>query len=219
MAIIVGFGHRLHTGKDTAAKILINKYGFTRLSFADELKKDVCIRFRDTLKEIAKMYLSIGTIPIHGFETLSSNEEETRWDEVIRRMVWETKPPIVRRLIQNYATEVRRADDPAYWVRIVHEKILTENLQRVVLTDLRFKNEGNWIHSQGGLCLKITRSSAPMIDHISESELDNWEKWDTVIPNEGTIEQLWNHVEMLVAQWIQNFQNIRDALVRIPQDR
>lgn len=202
--LIVGFGHRLHTGKDTAAKILIEKYGFTRMSFADELKRDVIRRFPHTLKEIAKVYLTLGITPINGFETLSTNENDSRWDEFIHRLVWIDKPPIVRRLIQNYATEVRRADDPAYWVDIVEDIIISNKLQRVVITDLRFPNEGNWIHRHGGLCLKITRTSAPIIAHESETALEDWLKWDAVIPNEGTIEQLWSHVEILVSTWCKN---------------
>jgi hypothetical protein len=64
--IRIAFAGKISSGKSTAAKILVDNYGFKKLSFADELKKHIAWRkrvdlqylvdhkeeFRDTLQEV-----------------------------------------------------------------------------------------------------------------------------------------------------------------------
>lgn len=68
----------------------------------------------------------------------------------------------VRRLLQWWGTDFRRAEDEDHWVNITAGEI--EDIERenetdvVVVTDIRFGNEADMIRSFGGLLLQVTAS-------------------------------------------------------------
>lgn len=197
MAFIVGLGHQKFVGKDTAALGLIEQLGFVRCALADAGKKEMCVKLRKTLKEIVRLYSKHHLWP---HERDVWFDDEAYWDDRLRRLLWIDKPIIVVRLMQEYMTEIMRTIDPYYWVNKLAKEILDRKYEKVVITDLRFKNEANWIHLSGGLCLKITKKdiSQEASDHLSEQELADWKYWDAVCPNDGTVAQLHEMVCSLV---------------------
>lgn len=82
------------------------------------------------------------------------------------------------------------------------------------ITDVRFPNEAKAIKDRGGLLIRVNRlNSTPQDGHIfvpnkdrthpSETSLDNYEEFDYVIKNEGTIEELIEKVrEILIKEKI-----------------
>lgn len=93
------------------------------------------------------------------------------------------------------------------FVNIVHNLIKNEasknsNLKYVVLTDIRFNHEIEYIHKNNGITISIVRDDIKQLDNIAEHDLDDEDRWDYVITNNGTydelFEKIWNilHTEL-----------------------
>jgi ribulose bisphosphate carboxylase small subunit len=109
-----------------------------------------------------------------------------------------------RILLQWWGTEYRRRlfrDD--YWLVALSKKI--EQYQNedaiVVITDIRFPNEFEYIKSLGGHMVRIARPDLNQSGdaHFSETALDNEENFDTFIDNNGSLEQFKAIVETYYA--------------------
>lgn len=106
----------------------------------------------------------------------------------------------VRRILQWWGTEYRRAQDPDYWTKAWARKIsqYDPNTTHILIDDVRFINELNSIKEQGGLIVKIERPGFNGANnHASETALDDYRDWDAVIRNDGTLEQFYVKVNAL----------------------
>ena len=78
---------------------------------------------------------------------------------------------IYRPLMQWYGTEFRRHQDPNYWIdklRPEVEQHLSEGTS-VIITDVRFANELDFVHSFNGTTMLIEGDKSPHVDmHQSE---------------------------------------------------
>lgn len=84
----------------------------------------------------------------------------------------------VRRLLQVWGTEVRRAQDKDYWIkafdRYVERDILAGD--HIIVHDVRFPNEAAWVKEKGGLLVRLDPfpgwRPGPHAQHASETALD-----------------------------------------------
>jgi hypothetical protein len=68
-----------------------------------------------------------------------------------------------------------------------------------IITDVRFPNEANIIKEKGGILLRVNRvSNNPISNHPSETSLDNYDKFDYTIENNGTLEELLEEVKSIL---------------------
>ena len=78
------------------------------------------------------------------------------WDKPYRNSV--------RRLLQWWGTDFRRAQDPEYWVEQTRDTILTHFEERedeatlIVVTDVRFDNEAAMVRNLGGFVAEVRAS-------------------------------------------------------------
>lgn len=59
-----------------------------------------------------------------------------------------------------------------------------------IITDVRFPNEAKAIKDKSGLLIRINRGIRNTGNHLSETALDNYEKFDSIIENNGSIKDL-----------------------------
>ena len=173
--ILVGLVGPIGAGKTTLAQRLVDQWGFTRIGFADVLKDEVARTIPRTLRAYVRaMY------PDTAEENVASN---------VLQLLWLTRDEFSRSLLQEWGTELRRAEDPDYWVR--QWVIQAKSFSRVVTDDVRFPNEAQMIHTMGGSLVRIQRASC-VVDalHTSETALANWHAIDHRLVNDGTIEEL-----------------------------
>jgi len=161
--MIIGFTGKSQCGKSIASNLLV-KNGFIRVGFKDALVQEVADRFLLVLKELN---VSIKT---------------KEW--------WHH--PVVRALLKNYGTEVRRADDNNYWVNRLK---LTSN--NTVVDDVRFLNESHHIRKFGGIIVRLKRDGCLGNTHASEAEQDDIVA-DVEIDNNGTIKELKEKINKLI---------------------
>lgn len=163
------------SGKTVIADYIAEKYGYSRLNFKDALIEEVKERLTRTLWLIA-------------------DENNLTIDELFTK-----KPylPIIRLLLQEYGTDVRRKDDEGYWVYKWLRKFSASNLN-VVVDDCRFLNEADMISRLGGEIIRVVRPSlAPEDSHQSETEQQNI-LTDNIIINDGSTEDLKKKVDKLM---------------------
>lgn len=178
--MIVGLGHQAQVGKDTAARILVEKYGFTRLAFADALKA-----------------VAYDINPLITGASLSGEgrARPLRLRNLVDEVGWERAKHVnseVRRFLQALGLAARDNIHPDVWVDAVLAKI--DPSRDYVVTDVRFENEFKALDDMAGVLIKITRKnrlglSPVLADHPSETQLAD-APWHHVIANDFDFEFL-----------------------------
>jgi len=76
-----------------------------------------------------------------------------------------------------------------------------------IISDVRFPNEAKSIKDREGVLIRIIRPLTEdkiISNHESENALDHYNDWDYVINNDGSIEDLYHKVEIVLGSDLQN---------------
>lgn len=180
---LVGFKQ---SGKSTAASYLESKYGFVRHNFKDALIAEIKQNFPDLLNEIVNTENDFRSI---------TGQNELCWSNIFTE-----KPALIRTLMQNYGTEVRRKEKDSYWTDKWLEKYLTIEKQNVVVDDVRFLNEASRIKGQTGIIIRIIRTDITTGgDPSSETEQIQIQADYTIEVNPGEHEKLYKALDDIMA--------------------
>lgn len=201
---IVGF---LGSGKGTVGDILIQNYGFYRLSFADAVKDAVSVIF---------------SWPRHLLEGDTQESREFRekpdafWS---KRFGYDVTP---RYMLQLMGTEAGRdVFHKDIWIHALERKLAM--FDNVVVPDVRFPNEIDFIRKVGGKIVRVKRGPEPdwydlahaannvnflhspeCHDEMSKSGIhySEWawvgQEFDHVIDNDGSMEDLRNKINNIM---------------------
>lgn len=178
MTQLIGLIGKAGVGKDTAALHLYREHGLYRYAFAAPLRGMVA----GLLGE--------------------SHWEDREWKE--RPVDWLGKSP--RELLQTLGTEWgRELVHPHLWVLKADQVWKRVNdfyspYTGMVISDVRFPNEADWIHSQGGILIEILRpDAAPVASHASEQQdLSGFPRH--IINNTGTIDDLHDAINAIIGK-------------------
>lgn len=131
--MILGLSGFARSGKDTFCDLAIKYYSkknrhCKRFAFADELKKDM----DDFLIEKFKI------------SSFSEDPNEKK---------------IIRPLLVSYGNAKREVSNGMYWIDSIRDEadLISKNGGVAIVTDVRFENELNWINSNKGSSIHITR--------------------------------------------------------------
>lgn len=144
MTRVIGISGVARVGKDTFFRSMLKEspnYNLVRVAFADELKEE-CDEF--LMKNV-------------GISAFTQDPDEKA---------------LVRPFLVTYGSQLRRKKDPYCWIRRAEEKILKIDKQAtVVITDVRYPNELDWIHEErDGLSIHLSREG---INPINKEEEEN----------------------------------------------
>lgn len=109
-----------------------------------------------------------------------------------------------RTFLQDLGCSVR-GYNKNYWINATMDDIMRHKQFgkiHFVITDVRFLNEAEILKSNGALILRINRDGIQKFDHVSETELDNYD-FDMMIYNNSTIRELYDHVDFLIANKVE----------------
>lgn len=103
----------------------------------------------------------------------------------------------VRYIMQTLGTEWgRELIHPDIWVKLA-ECVLFERGERMIISDVRFDNEADFIREHGGVILHVTRTDARKIEpHASEAGI-RMSSMDLYVANDGTIDMLYTQLAAL----------------------
>lgn len=183
---IIGICGKKFNGKDTIGAYLINKYGYEKLSFAEPLKT-LCknmFEFND--------------------EQVNGNQKE------IVDEFWKITP---RQLMQFIGTDLFRKqmvniipsiNEENIWIKCLELKIKKKIQQnsniKIVITDVRFQNEINFIKSLNNSEIwKVEKKSQEYNDeHESEKNIDLLQNIDITIMNNDSINDLYYNIDQIM---------------------
>lgn len=149
--MIIGIAGYKGSGKDTAGSVLIDKYGFEKISFAAPMKDLVAQMFnidRFMLEGSDCKMRALREDPKFGAYGMSG-----------------------RKLLQEIGTGLRDIVSPNIWVDMALKNCIDD--ENYVITDVRFPNEVEAIHNKGGFVIGIKRPGFNGDGHISEHSLDD----------------------------------------------
>jgi hypothetical protein len=164
--IVVGFCGKKFNGKDTAAKALIDRYGFVKVSFADGLKRTVAAALRVTVEQLE--------------------------DPAFKETIHEPSGQTYRKWLQLAGTEWFRSLWDAVWIDWWRREITENGYTRVVTTDLRFPNEWVALREQpNNMLFRVHNPRIPESGdtHASEAYAETFVV-DHDINNSSTIDSL-----------------------------
>jgi hypothetical protein len=164
---------RARSGKDSVAGRLVEYHDYTRVAFADRLKEAVLaldpLIFNTV--HLAEM------VELNGWEAAKSHAE-------------------VRRILQHYGQAIRDID-PDFWIRAAFPAMLGR--VRIVVSDVRYRNEAEALRSAGFTLVRISRPGLPLgvgSDHVSETELADYAA-DLTITNGAGLRDLYAQADRL----------------------
>lgn len=188
--LLIGIYGRARSGKDTAADYLAKRLGLYKYAFAEPLKTMLKSVFGDHFHEGDRS----GICPETGVS--------------------------YRVMMQTLGTEWGRALNDNVWVNLVGKRwklVLDQNyspadsaskfagglvIGGMVLSDVRFDSEAEWIRDQGGLVVYIHRDAEKqvgVIGHASEKGICPT-LVDYLVDNNGTLSQLYQNLESLITK-------------------
>lgn len=112
--------------------------------------------------------------------------------------------PLFRPILQWWGTEFRRGfNDTEYWLHAIQKKIENSKAEVIIVPDVRFENEALFLRGQAfNTIIKIERKQNGIDTHASESGISDF-FIDTVIYNDGTLQQLKDKVYGLFTTQLQ----------------
>lgn len=178
---VIGLTGYAGSGKSTVANYLVERHGFTRLSFAAPLKK--MLRTLDP-------YMSK-----YGNRLSEMDYSETELKEIF---------PEYRRLLQVLGTDCIRAVDEDFWVKAAVAQ-MTDPEGKYVFDDVRFPNEAEVIKGfdRVGLWNVVRPSFEAANGHASEQHAGQMGEKMHVI-NDLSVSELHAQIDHMVAFFLTN---------------
>lgn len=181
---IIGISGKIGSGKDTFAEL-----------FAEQLVGKV---ERHALADNLRLITEI----VSGVRMTTTHEINKPFCNVIRNYTQSQKNIVIKQFnktigetLQLIGTDLFRNNyDSDIWVKSFFNEQLNEKLNNgkiIIVPDVRFINEADYIIQEGGYLIRlegdpmgIRKNSLRDLNHISETELDNYTKFDKIIYND-----------------------------------
>lgn len=223
-ACLVGVSGKMGSGKDTVASLLaemIHRRGDKVVirSLADGLKDEVARTVTYALisqneQDFCDSVISwSGISSIHAQELLkvlhplvtSLLEQRVEPDEVTAELLYRNPAdkPLVREVLKFWGNDVRRAQNPDYWVDMaaVYAKEQRDMGVSCIIPDVRRQNEAGFIKDAGGLLVRLNVSEEEQrrrllrrdnklsdrsaFTHVTETDLDEYDRFDLILDTDS----------------------------------
>lgn len=190
--MIVGITGKKRSGKDTAANIFVEKFGYTRLSFAGPIKEACKLFFLWTDDYIEE----------------HKEEIDHRWGISPRQALQSLGDDWAQRFLPSHFPLFDEVTGRKLWVNNLFTKInLADKQKDYVISDVRYQFEVDAIKNHNGMILHIERPGNTQFDpHASENSLDYLNIVMTKIINDGTKTEFENKVihaagNIFISRW------------------
>ena len=200
---IIALSGYARSGKDEAARALVEEEGFVQVAFADKLREmiyainPIVAHVEDENRVSPIVGEAKPLVSVRGTKICEHRPMYVK--DVIDRYGWggykETfYGPEIRRLLQRLGTEGGRQ---TLWDTIWIDAALTglDENAKVVVSDARFFNEFDAVRDRGGYVWRIERPGVgPVSDHPSETEAPNYTHFALELNNDGTLQDWRDNV-------------------------
>jgi hypothetical protein len=176
--LLIGLIGQAGSGKDTVARML-------RDYWVRQHAASVQLAFADPVRDLAATFL-------RGFGVRDPYRRVN--DPELKNIVVDDVSMSPRRIMQTLGTDWAHPNAGRdVWIRSLkirlHEAVRA-GMKHVVISDVRFEVEADWLRSQGGVLWRIDRPGMdPVLEHVSETEMAQIRS-HRVIGNDGTLADL-----------------------------
>lgn len=172
---LIGITGRANAGKDTVAQLIKGNLmpDFSLYTLAGPLKDGCCFLFGWTRDQLEDREFKEQVDPKWGFSP--------------------------RRAMQLLGTEFGRALREDLWIHMAQVNYDSSECKGMIITDVRFENEADFIRRNGGLLIHVSRPGDAIGEsaHASEAGVE-FKDGDSFVENGSTIEELKLKVERIV---------------------
>lgn len=223
-ACLVGISGKMGSGKDTVASLLAERLckrggRVVIRSFADSLKDEVARLvayalvsqseqdFCDSVTFWSKISSTQAQELLKVLHPLFTSllEQRVEPDEVTAELLYRNPAdkPLVREVLKFWGNDVRRAQNPDYWVDMaaVYAKEQRDMDVSCIIPDVRRQNEAGFIKDAGGLLVRLNVSEKEQrrrllsrdnklsdrsaFTHITETDLDDYDRFDLILDTDS----------------------------------
>ena len=196
--MIIGISGKARSGKDTFSGMLakaLNKEAYPTyvlMAFANELKLRCQAAFdltwdqlwgEDKEKYDKRYPKTRGPLPY-----CAGNRDDGKGLEVLEeRQHW-----TAREIMQEYGAFYRTIDNE-FWIKNLFKVAEEKEYTNVIVTDVRYINEADYIIDNGGYVIRVERETKDAVhnkEHPSEVELDDYKRFDYRVINNWTLKEL-----------------------------
>ena len=176
--MIIGLVGYIGSGKDTVGDILVREHHYKKFAFADALKDTVAMIFT----------WPRGLLEGDSNASRAFRERIDPWWS--HKFGYEVTPRLMLQKMGSEACRDNIADN--IWIAALEKRI--HGYEDVVITDVRFPNEIDFIRSVGGKVIRVKRGDDPSPEelsnlHISETAWASAE-FDAVLWNDSDVDAL-----------------------------
>jgi hypothetical protein len=195
---LIGIHGHAGVGKDTAASWIcqnyVNCYGE---AFAKPLKAACAAAFG---------------LPVDHFYNPDFKEQETFWGVSPRKIAQFAGTEMFRIAVRGLYDK----QNPSHWIKLLEARLtglsappsgegFYEPGDCVIISDVRFQDEAEWIWNNGGVIIHLTRpeheGKVGILGHPSESGITfNRPDQSFLINNNGPLEALYAHLTLVIIQ-------------------
>lgn len=223
-AYLVGISGKMGSGKDTVASLIAERFSQSGekvviRSLADSLKEEVARLVADALMSQSEQgfcdsvtsWSRISSIQaqellkvLHPL-VVSLLEQMVESNEVTAELLYRNPAdkPLVREVLKFWGNDVRRAQNPDYWVNMAAGYTEEQRSMGVscVIPDVRRQNEAGFIKDAGGLLVRLNVSEEEQrrrllrrdnklsdrsaFTHITETDLDDYDRFDIILDTDS----------------------------------
>ena len=219
-AYLVGISGKMGSGKDTVASLLAERFSQSGekaviRSLADSLKEEVARLAAYALMSQSEQDFCDSVTSWSGIRNIQAREllkvlhpliaslleQRVEPNEVTAELLYRNPAdkPLVREVLKFWGNDVRRAQNPDYWVDMaaVYAKEQVGSGVSCIIPDVRRQNEAGFINDSGGLLVRLNVSEKEQrrrllsrdnklsdrsaFTHITETDLDDYDRFDVIL--------------------------------------
>jgi len=218
--MIISISGKAGSGKDTVGKIIqdLTEEDWQIKKYSDKLKDIVCILIGCTREQLEDQEFKETPLGKEwDYRMVFDANWEKQWTP--QRPSFGNDMPIKQRtprqMLQLLGTECTRdVIHPDIWVNALYSEYRPQSYEKDseggietvedkwIITDSRFPNDVKRTREMGGILIRVNRAECEgrKNEHVSETALDDFEEWDYVIENNGTIEELIEQVKTILEE-------------------
>lgn len=192
-------------------KVVFDKFAQDLKDFCANDFKDLASIMNDRVSNVKAMIMNFTSSHFTDMQSQAFTNEilKNLNDLMIQPHNWyEEKTPVTRSILQIYGTEIfRDRVKQSYWVDRVYDRLTKSNEEVTLVTDARFPNEldvfsKEFLGNNGlkAVSVRVERGTGIQDDHPSETALDDYECFNYLIDNNGTLEELRASAKALVEE-------------------
>lgn len=172
--MVIGITGFKGSGKSTVAKYLQENHGFIRINFKDALIREMKLHLPNILEELSDYY------------SMAIDD------------LFDAKPPMMRALMLDFGTELRRREDPEHWTK-QYKAAIKSTKGNIVTDDVRFNNELDTLKELDGVLIRVKREDIVTGGtHQSETEQMGFIADFTVEGKPGTHVGIFQQTEEII---------------------